>query len=153
MKSRMKVCLVGLGYVGLTLALTLADCGIKVYGVDSNKKTIQRLKNNESTLSEKDVSKLLNLHLNKTFYPSESIPEEDFDYFIIGVGTPLNENKSPILDHIISSVDAIALKLKKDQTVILRSTVPVGTTKDVVIPILEKNTGFRPTRSARPFGR
>jgi len=143
MKSRMKVCLVGLGYVGLTLALTLADCGIKVYGVDSNKKTIQRLKNNESTLSEKDVSMLLNLHLNKTFYPSESIPEEDFDYFIIGVGTPLNENKSPILDHIISSVDAIALKLKKDQTVILRSTVPVGTTKDVVIPILEKNTGLR----------
>jgi UDP-N-acetyl-D-mannosaminuronic acid dehydrogenase len=139
----MKVCLIGLGYVGLTLSLTLADCGVKIFGVDSNKNTIQQLKNNKSTLSEKDVSRLLDLHLNHNFYPSELIPDEDFDYFIIGVGTPLNENKLPIMDHIISATEGIAKKIKKGQTVILRSTVPVGTTRDIVIPILEKETNLK----------
>ncbi len=134
----MKVCLVGLGYVGLTLSLALADRGIKIVGVDSNRDIIRQLRDCKVTLSEKDVGRLLGLHLNENFVPAESIPDEDFDYFVIGVGTPLDKDRLPVINHIVSAAEEIATRLKKGQTVILRSTVPVGTTRNTVIPILEK---------------
>ena len=89
----MNVCILGLGYVGLTLALSFADCGVKVFGVDNNNKIISSLKNRKSTISEKNVEPLLNKHLGKNFEVSEVIPNTDIDNFVLSVGTPINENK------------------------------------------------------------
>jgi len=139
----MNICIIGLGYVGLTLALSMADSGIRVYGVDSKKETVDSLKKGNSTISEKDSEKILIKTLNQEFFVSEKIPNEEIDAFIISVGTPLNENKSPIMDHIINSSTDVGRKLKKGQMVILRSTIPVGTTREIVIPILEKESNLQ----------
>jgi len=139
----MNICIIGLGYVGLTLALSMADSGIRVYGVDSKKETVDSLKKGNSTISEKDSEKILLKTLNQEFFVSEKIPNEEIDAFIISVGTPLNENKSPIMDHIINSSTDVGRKLKKGQMVILRSTIPVGTTREIVIPILEKESNLQ----------
>ena len=130
----MRICVLGQGYVGLTLSLVLADCGFKILGIDSNQKVISSLKNGKPTLSEKDVKLLLNKHLGKNYNVSEKITEEIFDVFIISVGTPLNKENIPILDHILESCNAIGAKLSKNCLVILRSTVPVGVTRNKVDP-------------------
>ncbi len=139
----MNVCIIGLGYVGLTLALSMADSGIKVHGVDSKKDTVNSLKNGNSTISEKNSEKILQETLNQKFFVSEEIPDEEIDVFIITVGTPLNENKSPVMDHVINSSTDVGKRLKKGQMVILRSTIPVGTTRETVIPILEKESNLK----------
>lgn len=139
----MKICVIGLGYVGLTLAITLADCGIIVYGVDSKKETISSLKNGKSTISEKSVDLLLQKHLDTNLHVSENIPDIDFNAYMICVGTPLNSTNLPILDHIISASEETGKRLKKGQIVILRSTIPVGTTRKIIIPILEKKSNLK----------
>ena len=139
----MKVCVVGLGYVGLTLAITLADCGIIVYGVDSKKETVSSLKNGKPTISEKDVDSLLKKHLGTNLHVLENIPDMDFDAYMICVGTPLNSTNSPILDYIISASEETGTRLRKGQIVILRSTIPVGTSRKIVIPILEKKSNLK----------
>jgi nucleotide sugar dehydrogenase len=138
----MKVCIVGLGYVGLTLALTLSDCGIKISGIDINKNTIKSLKEGKSTVSEKGVSVLLHKHTGKNFNVLEKI-NEDFDTYVICVGTPLNYENLPTLDYLIHASEKIGLNLKKNNLVIIRSTVPVGTTRDIIIPILEEKSGLK----------
>lgn len=139
----MTVCIIGLGYVGLTLALALANCNVKVIGVDSNKKTVSSLKSGKSTISETSITELLHENFGENFVVSETIPEQNIQTFIICVGTPLDENKIPIIDYVTKSTEAVASKLRPNQLVILRSTVPVGTTRNVVIPILEKISGLK----------
>ena len=73
---------------------------------------------------------------------SEEIPDIEFDAFVISVGTPLSNDNSPIIDYVTSAAKSVSNKLKKGQLVILRSTVPVGTTRKIVIPILEE-TGMK----------
>lgn len=139
----MNVCIVGLGYVGLTLALTLSDLGIKVSGFDKNKETSHQLNQGIATISENGLEKLLKKNLNKTFHIIDNLDDANFEIFVISVGTPLNNNHKPIMEYIISASNEIGFKIKKDQMVILRSTVPVGTTRNVIIPILEKNSGLK----------
>jgi nucleotide sugar dehydrogenase len=136
--SKMNVCVLGLGYVGLTLSLALVDSGVKVFGVDSNEKVVLDLKRLKLTLREKNAASLLKKHIHKKFIISKTIPEKKIDVFVISVGTPLADNNEPILEYVINSSQAVAKKLKKGQVVILRSTVTVGTTRNVVNPILEK---------------
>ena len=142
----MNVCIIGLGYVGLTLALSFVDCGIKVFGVDYNKNIISSLKSGKSTISEKNVNSLLSKYMGNNFEVSEEIPEQNIDSFVISVGTPLDENNSPIMDYVTKSSETVASKLKPNQLVVLRSTVPVGTTRNSVIPILEEKSGLKATK-------
>ena len=139
----MRICVVGQGYVGLTLSLVLADCGFKILGIDSDQKVISSLNNGKPTLSEKDVGTLLKKHLGKNYEVSEKIPDEVFDVFIISVGTPLNKENAPILDYVLESCNAIGPKLSENCLVILRSTVPVGVTRNEVIPKLESISGLK----------
>jgi len=139
----MKVCVTGLGYVGLTLSMAMADAGIKVVGVDTNKETIKSLNNGTSTIHEKEIPPLLKKYLGTNFVAKESIPDDEFDAFIICVGTPLNSQKIPVIDHVISASEEVSSRLKQNNLVILRSTIPVGTTRKTVKPILEKKSGLK----------
>ena len=130
---------VGLGYVGLTLALTLADLGFKSKGFDTNPVVIKNLKSGRPHFFENGLEGLLKDNLGKNFEVVDNFEGTNkCDIYFIAVGTPLNNKKKPNLDFLKKASEKIGKILKNGDAVILRSTVPVGTTRSVVIPILEK---------------
>lgn len=136
------VCVNGLGYVGLTLAVTLAEEGFKVFGVDKNKEILKNIRKGIPHFHEKGLKELILKHKNKNLFVSEKIPEkEKIDAFIIAVGTPLNPlTKKPRMEYIANVTKEVSLNLSREQLVVLRSTVPVGTSRNVVLPILKKKS-------------
>lgn len=142
------VVVVGLGYVGLTLALELAREGFRVTGVDADADRVAQLGRGESYVHEVGLPELLREQLGKTFFAQTALPD-DGDVFIISVGTPVSDEKSghkPLLGYLTSASEQVGARLRRGGLVILRSTVPVGTTRDVVLPILEKTSGLRGER-------
>lgn len=137
MKNK-KICVVGLGYVGLTLSIVLAERSFEVYGVEASKSILEQLDNCRPHFHEKNLDILLKRFLNRNLYISGEIPKHDFGTFIICVGTPLNkETKKPVLDYVINASNEVAKCLSEDALVILRSTIPIGTTRNIVKPILD----------------
>lgn len=139
------LCVVGLGYVGLTLALVLADQGYLVTGVDNNSQRIHALQQSESYIHELGLQELLRKQIGKNFRVSDQIPSHA-DVFIISVGTPVEVDSSgrkiPSLHYLESAVNQVAERLKPGNLVVLRSTVPVGTCRDIVKKLLEDKTGL-----------
>ena len=141
------VVVLGLGYVGLTLGLVLSDEGFLVTGVDLDSDKITKLKNKESYVFENGLPELLREQSGRNFIPSLKIPE-DGDVYVISVGTPVAKQKNnkypkPILNYIKSLSKELGKKLKPGNLVILRSTVPTGTTRNIVIPLLEEYSGLK----------
>lgn len=134
---------VGLGYVGLTLALTLADRGFQVRGLDSDPRVRRRLRSGRAHFFEVGLDDLLRDHLGKNFEVVNRFAEaENCDMYIVAVGTPVSSNNMPQFAHLESAARTVGRLLKYGDAVILRSTIPVGTTRDVVIPILERASGL-----------
>jgi nucleotide sugar dehydrogenase len=145
--SHRHVVVLGLGYVGLTLGLVLSDEGFFVTGVDLDIEKISKLKNKQSYVFEKGLPELLREQSGRNFVPSLEIPD-DGDVYVISVGTPVSKGKgdkypTPVLDYIISLSKELGKKLRPGNLVILRSTVPTGTTRNVVIPLLEEYSGLK----------
>jgi len=151
------ISVLGLGYVGLTIAATYAEQGFEVNGVDNSQSVISDLKNGrphfyENGLEEllKKVSRKLNFSINLEVQNKPTV-------FIVAVGTSLLSNGQPDYAQIDSAVGSISKILKIGDVVILRSTVVVGTTKSKVVDILEDKTslsagkdfyvGFAPERT------
>lgn len=136
-----KICVIGLGYVGLTLSVVLAEKGFKVYGVETNSNLVEQLNNGIPHFHERGLEVLLKKFINKNLFISTEIPAGVLmDVFIISVGTPLDKTtKKPIISHIESAVTDVAKNLRPGGLVILRSTVPVGLTRSYVLPILQKH--------------
>lgn len=134
------ICMIGLGYVGLTLSLVLSEKGLTIYGVEKNLEIIAKLKKKKAHFFEKGLDYLLKKYLNKNFFIAESIPATAaIDAFIITVGTPIDKKtKKPRNDYITAAAKQVAQKLQDGQIVILRSTVAIGTSREVVMPILKK---------------
>ncbi|MEK7608997.1 MAG: nucleotide sugar dehydrogenase, partial [Patescibacteria group bacterium] len=135
---------VGLGYVGLTLALTLADLGFRVRGFDTNPRVAKSLRSGRPHFFENGLEDILKDSLKKSFEVVDDFKGADnCDVYFIAVGTPLAVNKKPNLDHLKSASYMVGRVLKNGDAVVLRSTVPVGATRNVVIPILEKISGLK----------
>ena len=137
------VSIIGLGYVGLTLGLVLADSGFKVVGVDSNDKIVADLKKKKSHIHEPGINSLLSHHLNNNFFVQNKFDGNDSDVYIICVGTAVNQKGKVITKPLEESLSYLKGILKEDDLVILRSTVPVGTCRKLVIPWLEKKTKMK----------
>lgn len=138
------VMVIGLGYVGLTLSLILADNGFKVFGYDKDKKLVDSLLKINAPFYENGLENLLETHLNNHFIPKKSSKDLNAEIYIVTVGTPIfHKNKKPNVDHIKKAVELVAYKLKKNDLIILRSTVPVGCTRNVVIPLIENISGLK----------
>jgi UDP-N-acetyl-D-glucosamine dehydrogenase len=141
----MKITVVGLGYVGLPLALLLCENGHTVYGYDIDYAKIQDM------ITGKEVSgvscDLIRKYFNKTFFPIHHHPLEfskyDTDFYFICVPTPYTKSKQPDLSHIKSASKLVGHLLKKNQMVVLQSTSYPGTLNEVVVPILEVKSGSR----------
>ena len=137
-----KILVVGLGYVGLTLSLVLAESGFEVVGYDKNLKLLNTIKKKKAPFYEKGLERYLEENLNVNFNISNKPTVSDV--YVITVGTPLNhKDKTPDLSHLKKSVLEICNLLKKEDLIILRSTVPVGCTRDFVISIIEKKTKLK----------
>ncbi len=135
-----KICVLGLGYVGLTLAVTLADVGFEVLGVEIRDDVLLALSHGKSHFHEPGLSERLQ-RVIKTghFQFVKKIPSEWVgSVFIITVGTPLGDDGISRLDMVTSVTKEVADNLKEGDLVIMRSTVKLGTTRNVVTPILNK---------------
>jgi UDP-N-acetyl-D-mannosaminuronic acid dehydrogenase len=141
MKANNKqICVLGLGYVGLTLSATLATSGFKVVGVEIRKKILDDLQKKKPHFYEPNLKKILTKVIkNKSFQFYNSIPNNwSGDTFIITVGTPLDKNGKSRLDLIKNVSNEVGQFIKKKDLVILRSTVKVGTSRNTVKKIIEK---------------
>ncbi len=123
------VSIVGIGRVGLPLALVLAEEKFNVYGIGRNIEKIEELKKGNMPFMESGAKPLLKKHINKGFIPTTdySIIEES-DIIVLTLGTPIDENMNPVLNQINDAFDKIIPHLKKGQLIILRSTVSPRTT-------------------------
>lgn len=121
------VCVVGLGYIGLPTAATLASRGVDVVGVDVNPRVVEAVNAGEPYFPEPDLDMLLRAATTLGKLRATGRPEAA-DAFIIAVPTPFNDDRSPNLDFIEAAADAIAPVLAAGNVVILESTSPVGTT-------------------------
>ena len=140
-KSRVKI--YGLGFVGLTLAVTLSSRGHIVTGSDVNHKLISSLSKGQPHIYEPRLQDMLQKSLlDSRLKFEENSSDNNSEIHIICVGTPINDNGSVSLEAVESVTNSIAKNLNKDDIVMLRSTVPVGTTRNFILPILEKKSGL-----------
>jgi len=127
-----RIAVIGIGRVGLPLALVFANEGFTVYGVGRSKEKINNLKNGEMPFIEQNADSLLKKHVNKKFIPTTEYKEiSKCEYIILTLGTPIDENMNPVFDQILSALKNASLYFKKGQTLILRSTVSPKTTEYV----------------------
>jgi len=143
-----KICILGLGYIGLPTASTFATHGVKVVGVDINPHIIETLSKGNIHIHEPGLEHVVNAAITSGNLTVSSHPEEA-DAFLIAVPTPFHENKYGEYDGkqyrladmsaVTSAADAIVPYLRKGNLVILESTSPPRTTIDLVTPILEKS--------------
>lgn len=132
------ICIVGLGYVGLPLAMAFCK-KYKVIGFDVSKEKIAKLKKGISYIGDTPSSKIKK-NLNKKFFPTNDETElSKADFIMIAVPTPLDEAKKPDLSYVKGASEIISRNLRKGQLVILESTTYPGTTEEVMVPILEKS--------------
>lgn len=134
---------VGLGYVGLTLALALADCGFRVSGYDANPRVMRALRRGKPHFFEEGLPRLLRDHIGRNFDVVDDFSNgRGSDIYIIAVGTPIAENGKPDLRFLEAAARHAGSVLKRGDLVVLRSTIPIGTTRSLVIPALEKRSGL-----------
>lgn len=137
-----KIAVIGIGRVGLPLALVLANEGFTVYGIGRDKSKIDVINKGKMPFMEEGATTLLKRTIGKNFFATtDYTPIDTCDYIILTLGTPVDENMNPVLDQINSSIDKIKPYIRPGQTLILRSTVSPRTTQ-YVQTILEEIEGI-----------
>ena len=133
------VCIVGLGYVGLTLAVALAEVGFSVLGIERDKKVVDTIRSGKAQFSEKG----LDPRLKKVIDAGQLRATDDWtecgtsNVYIVTVGTPLNKEGATDLSSIKAVASQIERFLKDDDLVILRSTVRIGVSREIVKSTLD----------------
>lgn len=139
----MKIAVMGLGRVGLPLACVLADSGFEVVGVDIDKRRVQEVNSKKQSFTEKNMQELLEKYVGKTLSASDDFSVlNSCDVVMITVGTPVRGGV-PDLSYVKMAVENIAKYVHKGQLIMLKSTVPIGTIKDIVKPIIEGKSGLK----------
>ena len=133
------VALIGLGYVGLPIALAFAK-KIKVIGFDINSKRVDLMKNNIDPSGELDTHEFANSDIEFTDN-IEVLKKANF--FIVAVPTPIDEFNQPDLRPLLAASKTVGKALKKGDYVVFESTVYPGCTEEDCIPVLEKESGLK----------
>lgn len=137
------VAVVGQGYVGLTLALTLASVGIRTFGIDSSDTVIDTLSTGRSSFYEAGIQSYMDRSAGRALTFSKGLGTVRADTYIVAVGTPVDPVAGePNLAAIKAALGEIAERLQPGNSVIIRCTVPVGFTRTVAKPLLERISGL-----------
>ena len=138
---KFNVAVIGLGYVGLPLAIEAANNKLKVAGYDINESLVGNLNKSLSHVEDISDKDLEDAFSNQLLITSDPEILGDSEYIVISVPTPLTDYQRD-LSYVEAATKSIAENLKKDQIIILESTTYPGTTLEIVKPILEKNTSL-----------
>ena len=150
--KKIKIAVIGLGYVGLNLLIKFAKKNINIVGLDRNIERISLLKDHKSPISY-IKNKEINSIKKFTYYSSDLKNMKSCDFIIICLPTPLDKKNKPDLSHIIECMTKIKNFLQKGQTIILESTTYPGTTENIILKNLKNFTvgknfflGYSPER-------
>ena len=138
-KFKYDLAVIGLGYVGLPLAIEAANSKLKVVGYDINESLVTNLNNSTSHVEDISNNQLSNSLEKDLIFTSDSGILGESEYIVISVPTPLTDYQ-PDLSFVEAATKSIAENLQKGHVVILESTTYPGTTLEIVKPILEKSS-------------
>ena len=138
-----RVAVVGQGYVGLPVALAAATNGYFVVGIDTNQNKISNLRNGIAEIEGVDSKELKSLVSRNSYLPSTDYSIiHDSDVILICVPTPLDARDNPNLSFLVEATKSVGKYLKRGSLVIIESTVAPGTTREILTPILERESGL-----------
>ena len=137
------IVVIGQGYVGLPLALAASAAGFSVTGVDSDSEKVSAINSGNSPIEDITNNEIQNLIKTGKYKISNSYDSNlSAEIFLICVPTPLDSNHQPDLSALISAIKSAGKVLKQGALVIVESTIQPGTTRNALIPILEKESGL-----------
>lgn len=131
-----EVAVIGLGYVGMTLAVAFADAGVRVLGHDASAAVSTALREGVPPVKEPGIEERLARTLGETLRIETQLPDALPPTVIVCVGTPVNRLGAPDLSQLEAATAAIAARVGPETLVVLRSTVPVGTSRGLVLEAL-----------------
>lgn len=142
MNAVSRVAVIGLGYVGLPTAASLAGAGLEVIGVDVNPAIVERVSSGEVPFAEPDLSAAVSQAVAQgRLKASTQVPPADA--YIIAVPTPLAAGSRPDLSYLVAAADAVAGVLDGGEVVVIESTVPPGTTRRISALIADRRPELR----------
>jgi len=136
-----KICVLGLGYIGLPTASILATNGFQVIGVDVDSKIVDVINKGQIHINEPGLKTVVYAAVQSGNMRAQLMPE-DADTFIIAVPTPIKSDNTADLTYVTKAAESILPFLRKGNLVILESTCPPRTTADVLVPLLSQS-GYR----------
>jgi nucleotide sugar dehydrogenase len=134
--NKKTVCVIGLGYVGLPLAVRCVERGYKVFGLDMDRRKINLINKGQSPIEEKFLEESMSQFRFKTTTDKKIIKKADIT--LVCVPTPVDKQYNPDLRPVIGATKSIADNLKKGALVVLESTVNPGVSEEIIRPIFEK---------------
>jgi UDP-N-acetyl-D-mannosaminuronic acid dehydrogenase len=139
--ENLKICVVGLGYIGLPTAAVLGSRGYKIHGVEINPKAVETINSGKAHIVEPDLDILVRAAVTTGNLKAYTEPAAS-DIFMICVPTPLTDDNKPQLDYVRSATKSIVPFLEKGNLIILESTSPPGTT-EMIEEIVLKESDFQ----------
>jgi UDP-N-acetyl-D-mannosaminuronic acid dehydrogenase len=137
------VTVIGLGFVGLTVATALSNIGYHVQGLDSNSDLVRRLRLADPHIFEPGLSEMIARSLEReTLVISHPDQRQKTKHYLVCVGTPVTTDGEPSYSDIVSACRIVAADLSLQDNVMIRSTLPVGSTRAYLQPILEQASGL-----------
>ena len=138
-----KIVIVGQGYVGLPLAISCAQAGLEVTGIDLNEEKVSRLNKHQSIIEDISDADLKMVSDSGKYKATTNYSiDPSTEIICICVPTPLGSDHQPDLEILKAATKDVGKNLKPGMLVIIESTIQPGTTRDVVVPILEKESGL-----------
>jgi UDP-N-acetyl-D-glucosamine dehydrogenase len=139
----LRVAVIGLGYVGLPLAITFAEAGFQVIGIDVDEQKVDQANRAESYIPDISSAQLQALiTTERLHFTSDFATLDDVDAISICVPTPLRKTRDPDISYIVSATQQVRVHLHAGQMIVLESTTYPGTTDEVLLPELE-STGLK----------
>ena len=136
MSEQLKIGIVGLGYVGLTLTAAMAECGFEVHGVDTQQRVLETLEQGRPHIFEPGVEDIFRNSIGRDIFVGRDLPS-GLDAVVICVSTPVDPfTHKPQLENLAASARHVARSCGPESLVVVRSTVPVGATREIVLPAL-----------------